>query len=169
MNRRYAIYLGLIALLILANLGRWWFYHGQAGDAAMAHGKGFQPEDFRLRVNSPVAAEPYRDLFQPSGSSSVQHASHNKPAKAKAVIPATKPAANDADVIDNGLGKLKLLGVVFRAGKGQAYLAQDKVSVIAFVGDTVFGNYAVDKVTVDAVELRDLKYNTTRRIPVSGR
>lgn len=169
MNRRYAIYLGLIAMLVVANLGRWWFYQDQASGISVAHGKGFQPEDFHLRVNSPVAAAPLRDLFQPSDTGAALHVLHNKSAKVKAITPAIKPAAINADAIDNGLDKLKLLGVVFRAGKGQAYLAQDKVSVIAFTGDTVFGKYAVDKVAVDAVELRDLKSNLTRKIPISGR
>ena len=69
----------------------------------------------------------------------------------------------------NGLGRLRLLGVVFHAGKRQAYLAQDKENCIAASGDTVFGQYAVDGITVDAVQLRDLKTNMTRRIPISGK
>lgn len=170
MKRRYSIYLGLIALLVAANLGRVWLHSGNGSEESVAHGKVFLPGDFRLRMDFPAAGEPRRNLFQPMSMTPRMTPTHVRQAKLKTVTqPPIKPEQSEAELAAGRLAKLKLLGVVFRAGKGQAYLALDKESVIAFNGGTVFGQFAVDKVAVDAVELRDLKTNTTRRIPVSGK
>lgn len=172
MTRRYAVYLGLIALLVVVNLGRLWLHSASGAEGAAARGKVMLPEDFRVRVNFPAAGgEIRRNLFQPMGAAPGTAATHGRPTLARSVtLPSLiNPAQNEAEGAGSRLGKLKLLGVVFRNGKGQAYLGQDKESAIAQAGDTVFGQFAIDKVAVEAVELRDLKTNTSRRIPVSGK
>ncbi len=175
MNRRYAVYLGLIALLVVVILGRGWLNSekragGLGTEESAARGKIFLPEDFRLRVDIPATIEPHRNLFQPKNGASLMNTTHARQAMVKVVSqPPVNLGQNEAEAADGRLTKLKLLGVVFRAGKGQIYLALNKESVIAHAGDTVFGQFAVDKVAVDAVELRDLKTNTIRRIPVSGK
>jgi hypothetical protein len=174
MNRRYQIYLGVIAFLVLVILGRLWLNSGKvfvrkdSGEAA--HGVVFLPEDFKLHVDFYVANGPHRDLFQAQGGTLLTHTEHARPATVKAakLLPAN-PAQTGGQPADSALGQFKLLGVVFRGGKGQVYLASDRDSVMAHAGDTVLGQFAVDKVAVDAVELRDLKTNTIRRIPVSGK
>ena len=169
MTRRYAVYLGLIALLVLVNLGRWWLHSGSGIEGSAVRGKIMLPEDFRVRVNYPASGEMRRNLFQPAGASTATVA-HGDKTKAKGVMPyPPAQAPNETEAAGSRLGKLKLLGVVFRNGKGQAYLGQDKESAIAQVGDTVFGQFAIDRVAVEAVELRDLQTNTSRRIPVSGK
>jgi hypothetical protein len=169
MNRRYSIYFGLIALLIAANFARVWLDSGKGTRETVAHGKIFLPEDFRLRVDFPSVGEPQRNLFQPLGAPRMIPA-HVHQTKVKAVTQsALKFEKNEADLAADRLAKLKLLGVVFRGGKGQAYLGQDKESVIALAGDTVFGQFIISMIFVDAIELRDLKTNTTRRIPISGK
>lgn len=119
-----------------------------------------------MRVDFPAAVEPRRNLFQPRGSTYPTNTTHARQVVAQ---PPVIAGQNEAEAADSRLGKLKLLGVVFRGGEGQAYLALDKESVIAHAGDTVFGQFVVVKIIVDAVELRDLKSNLTRRIPVSGK
>lgn len=169
MNRRYSIYFGLIALLIAANFVRVWLDSGEVAGETVAHGKEFLPEDFRLHVDLPATGEPQRNLFQSLGVSRMA-TTHAKKSKVKAVTQTPlKLEKNEADLAVDQLAKLKLLGVVFRGSKGQAYLGQDKESVIAFAGDTVFGQFVISRIFVDAVELRDLKTNTIRRIPVSGK
>lgn len=174
MNRRYSIYLGLIAFLALIFLGQRWLNSGKTdatkASESAARGKTFMPEDFRLRVDFPEGSEPHRNLFQSKSSSPVMAAEHVRKVKVKAVpLPPVISGQGEAATADSRLSQLKLLGVVFRAGKGQIYLALNKESVIAHTGDTVLGQFAVDKIAVDAVELRDLKTNTIRRIPVSGK
>lgn len=169
MNRRYAIYFGLIALLIAANFARVWLDSGKGTGETVAHGKELLPENFRLRVDLPTVGEPQRNLFQTLGAPRMI-TPHAKQARVKAVTqsPLTLEK-NEADLALDRLARLRLLGVVFRGSKGQAYLGQDKESVIAFAGDTVFGQFVIGKISVDAVELKDLKTNTIRRIPVSGK
>lgn len=169
MNRRYAIYLGVIALLALANIARWVWY---SSNGAPASGdKAFQPEDFRLRVDIPDEGVQGRNLFLAQGGVSRGEARGGTPVRltARATPAAMKIAAPEPAAPESGIGKFRLLGVVFHGGKGQAYLALDKENSIASSGDTVFGLYVVEKITVDAVELRDLKSNATRKIPVSGK
>lgn len=169
MNRRYSVYLGLIALLVAVNLGRWWPHSGNGAERSAARGNVYLPEDFRLRMDSSAAAgKLQRNLFQPKSGSTRMVSAQNRQ-NMVAAKPAAEAGQRIAEAAGNELGKLKLLGVVFRAGKGQAYLAMDKESVIAHAGDKVFGQFVVDKVDVDSVELRDLKNNTSRRIPVSGK
>lgn len=176
MNRRYQLYVGAIALLAAVNVGRW-ALHGATAEQA-ARERALLAEDFRLRVDVPNGAGHGRDLFAPGGGNGTAHPGGRfgarrgftgKPlAQRMAVLPASAPDPAQL-MAQNGLGRLRLLGVVFHAGKRQAYLAQDKENCIAATGDTVFGEYAVDGITVDAVQLRDLKTNMTRRIPVSGK
>lgn len=176
MSRRYRIYAGLIALLAAVNVGRWVFAGARAEPAS--HERVLLAEDFRLRVDVPGAAAHGRNLFAAGGSASGighsgrEHAGKGALAGRPAVRPATVPASGPEPanlVAENGLGRLRALGVVFHAGKRQAYLAQDKENAIAAAGDTVFGQYEVDAIAVDAVELRDTRTNMTRRIPVSGK
>lgn len=172
MNRRYAIYFGLIALLVAANLARVWLDPGKGAEETGAQRKAFLPDDFRLHVDLPAAGEPRRNLFQPAGMTKSPRVTPNHARQGNVVVVTQapiEPENNEAELAVGRLGKLKLLGVVFRAGKGQVYLAHEKENVIAFAGDTVFGQFVVDKLTVGAVELRDLKTNTMRRIPLSGK
>jgi hypothetical protein len=174
MNGRYRIYLGLIALLAAVNVGRWVF--AGASTAPGSREGTLLAEDFRLRVDVPGAAGHGRNLFAAEGGAATPENFGGGPAgkrglNARPVMKIAPVSAPDpAQVMAaSGLGKLRLLGVVFHGGKRQAYLGQDKENAIAAAGDTVFGQYAVDAISVDAVELRDLKTNLTRRIPVSGK
>ncbi len=174
MNRRYPVYIGLIAFLVLILLGRSGLNSAKVAGGietdSAASGKALLPDDFKLRMDLPVASEPRRNLFQPKGTVPVMDTNHVRPAKVRvATLPPVNPGQNEATAADSALGSLKLLGVVFRGGKGHVYLALNKENVIAHVGDTVLGQFAVDRIAVDAVELRDLKTNTMRRIPVSGK
>jgi hypothetical protein len=175
MMRRYSIYFALIALLAAANIGRWWFAAAKADGAGSSHSRIFLPEDFRLRVDSPLAlGASRRDLFQPgnvrmAGTAGASHAGSARRLARTVPQPAAPAEPTAAEAAAAELGKVKLLGVVFRGGKGRAYLGLDKENVIALAGETVLGRFAVDKVGEEAVDLRDLKTNTTRRIPVSGK
>lgn len=179
MSRRYAIYLGLIALLAAINLGRWWLHAATEGRRAAESGKTFAPEDFRLRVGAATAPDgARRDLFQPFSRGMSMTPQPEKPRASKAVTRAQAqpqpqaqalPQPTEAEAAGAALGKLRLLGVVFRAGNWRAYLGLDKENIIALAGETVFGRFVVEKIGVDAVDLRDLKTNISRRIPVSGK
>ena len=173
MNRRYVIYLGLIAVLAVILLGRWWPNAAKQQAGLMTGSQIYLPEDFHLRMESNnTSTAVHRDLFQPVGKAAVQTSARNtiKPVAFKAVVQAPvkiEPTAAEIAAIE--MGKIKLLGVVFRASKGQAFLSRDKQNFMAYSGDTVLGHYVVEKISVDAVDLKDLKTNISRKISVSGK
>lgn len=171
MKNRYRVYLGVIAVLAAANVGRW-VVAGSGGEPA-ARERVLLADDFRLRVDVPGEAGHGRNLFSRNGSvRGVVLAGRNGMRRRNVHRPVTVAAsAPDAaqSMAASGLGRLRLLGVVFHGGKRQVYLALDKENCIASMGDTVFGKYAVDAINVDAVELRDTGTNITRRIPVTGK
>lgn len=186
MSRRHSIYLGLIALLVVVNLWRAWLPAADEAGAAADRSPVFLAEDFHLRAAPPIArAAPRRDLFRPVDGAAFRATPPRsgpaiaKPARAvRTALPApvasvaAEPAVEvdpEMAAADAEFGRLKLLGVVFHAGNKRAYLARNKENIIALAGDTVFGRFAVDRIDVDAVELRELKTNTSRRIPVSGK
>jgi hypothetical protein len=174
MKRKYSIYVVLIALLAAVNLWRWWPAGTGASEGRAPHNKVVLPEDFRLRVDAPLAPGAFRrDLFQAGHGMAATmiglgHAAHVAAKPPAPSVPAFSQPAQ-AETADAELAKFKLLGVVFRAGRGHAYLALDKENMMAISGETLLGRFAVDKVAVDGVELRDLRTNTSRRIPVSGK
>lgn len=170
MNRRHLVYGSVIAALLAINLLRWGVSARDGREQEAARAQGFAPRDFQLRANFPVAAEPRRNLFVPQAAGpAVPTPRADRPPRREipaAAAPVAPPAEAPAVA---ALGRLRLLGVVFRAGQGQAYLALDKDNVMAQRGDTVFGQFTVERVAVEAVELRHIQTNTIRKIPVSGR
>lgn len=166
--RRYLAYTGVIVVLLLVNLVRWW-QHGTGGPSA-AQDTVLTAQDFRLRANVPMPAAVRRDLF--ASSTAAARPAAAPVVRAPRVAPTVRrvePPAPVAETQAAALGRLRLLGVVFRGGRGQAYLALERDKAMAYAGENVFGQFTVDRVTVDAVQLRDLKNNTIRRIPVSGK
>lgn len=168
MSRRQRVYAVLIALLLLGNLLRWGYTALGAGSGVGEGARTFEAREFELRASVPAAAEPSRDLFAAQADAMPAPRAASRSAQPRPPI-APAPLAPEVDAAAAGLGRLRLLGVVVREGRSQAYLALDKSSVIAQGGDTVFGRYVVERIGVDAVELRDLQTNNTRKIAVSGR
>ncbi|MGJ4748565.1 hypothetical protein ACQV5M_19545, partial [Leptospira sp. SA-E8] len=133
--------------------------------------------DFQLRGNFPALAEPRRNLFAAQASDpssfSDREADAARTARRNArvaqVETGASPASPVTEVAASPLQRLRLLGVVFRDGRGQIYLGLDGRNLIAFEGDTVFGQFSVVRIAVDAVELRELQTQAQRKIPVQGR
>ncbi len=169
MRRRYLAYGGVIAVLLVANLGRWWLHGGETGPA-VAPGRLDDEAAFRLRANVPQPGEVKRNLFAPQAAGPragpptrpVPAVAAPQPVAAAAVAPEAPPA-------DASLGRIRLLGVVLREGQPQAYLALERHSLIARQGEAVFGRYVVERIGVDGVEMRELATQGRRSIPVLGR
>lgn len=169
MTWRHKIYLGVIALLGAINLGRWWLPEAPWQQGSRPVANRYAPEDFQLHADSgAVRNTARRNLFEPAGRSEGGLILRTKSVSAAVKLQAPS-LPTPAETAGADLSRLKLLGVVFRAGAGQAYLAHDRESVLAHNGDTVFGHYAVEQIQVDAVDLKDLNTNLSRRIPVSGK
>ncbi len=169
MNGRYRLYYLAIALLVLVNLGRWVWVSLSTGSAPRGV-QAFEPGDFQLRLSSPAAqATLRRDLFQPLDAARAVTASERSVRRPLTQVQTPVPLAPPASPADDRISRLRVLGVVMREGRAQAYLALDKSSAMAYAGDTVFERFVVGRIDVDAVELRSMDGSTLRKIPISGK
>lgn len=172
MKRRHAPYFAVILVLLLVNVARWTL-QAESGDRPVGE-RAFMPEDFRLHVDVPDAdSSAARDLFSGvhASGTSLEHAASVRHIRVQAAVktPSLPLPVSAASSPQATAPNLRLLGVVFHGGKRQAYVAQDKENVIASAGETIFGQYEVSNISIDAVELKDIRSNITTRIPVSGK
>lgn len=169
MTRRHAVFVAIIALLLGLNLWYWWPRTREPlRMEASSNERQFQVEDFALRLSQEVGnlnARPRRDLFRAKGAA-VQ------PGVKKTNLPASPPPKTPEQLEEEAaraeLAQLKLVGVVFRGERGQAFLTKGDQVYLAYPGDKVGDRFTVETVTNDAVQLKDSKTNVTGRIPISG-
>lgn len=169
MKRRQAVFLSIVLLLVAANIGYWWPHAAEIPrmepPSAARH---FQVEDFSLKI--PVGgddsyARPRRDLFQPK-------VAVVQPSIKKTSSPTPPPKTAEQleeESARTELAQIKLVGVVFRGDKGQAYLVRGDEAYMVFAGDKVGSRFTVETITTDAVELKDPATNVSGKIPVSGK
>ncbi|HLY95649.1 MAG: hypothetical protein ACM3W8_07410 [Sideroxydans sp.] len=161
--------IAVIALLVLANLWRM-LSAGHPAEGSRPTADGISAAD--LIVNAAFAeggslGPMRRDVFQAK-------VREERPATVQMVAtsraePPKSPAQMEQEAARTELSRIRLLGVVVREGKAQAYLAQGGETYLAFKGDTVANRFVVESVEVDSVELSDSKVNIRGRIPISGR
>ncbi len=125
-------------------------------------------EDFALRVTSlPIEPGPMRrDLF---------HAQPSAPKRAANRVPAAPPGPPPkspeeiaAEEARSMLADIKVIGIVFRDGVGQAYVTVGGQSQLVRVGDVVGERFRVEEIRQDAVELADGATDTRGRVPLTG-
>jgi Tfp pilus assembly protein PilP len=169
MSRRHAAFISLILLLLVANIWYWWprapETHRMESSSAV---RRFQIEDFELKIPQGVDdkyARPRRDLFQPKAvvTRRISKKTNSPPAP-----PPKTPEQLEEEAARAELAQIKLVGVVFRGDRGQAFLTKGDQLYLAFPGDKVGGRFTVEKVATDAVQLNDPNTNVTGRIPISG-
>lgn len=167
MSRQWKL-LGLVVLLVAANLWSKTSAHHTAREQHLPRGEGISVADLTVNAGfsgSRSAGPMRRDVFQ-------MRAREERPAQRTATLPVEprKSAAQmEEETVRAELAKIKLLGVVVREGKAQAYLVQGAETYLAFEGDTVANRFVVESVAVDSVELNDRMLNIKGRIPISGR
>jgi len=158
----------VIALLLLANFARWYFSADRA-DAPVVQ-SAYLAADFRLKAAAvpemlPVAM--HRDLFERSAIQVKRVVKETRsPAPIRQALeqePAQVAPAQDE------MSQIKLLGVVVRGGRAQAYLAYGTSTYLVYDQDTVANRFYVARVAVDSVEMLDQKLNIRKTIPLSGR
>ncbi len=169
MIRQYRVYLILIAILLAVNLIRWGMQVMPWSGGTLSETDSFSPEDFNLYIAADATSKSAkRDLFAVTGNRDAGKVLHVKRV-ASVVQKKTAEIAVKPESSTTVQPRVKLLGVVFRSGVGQAFIADENESVLAHMGDRIFGHYSVDKIEVDAVDLKDLNSNLSRRIPLSGK
>ena len=169
MTRRHAAFVAIIVLLLGINLWHWWPRTREPlRIETSSYERQFQIEDFSLSLSQEVGklnARPRRDLFR---------------AKVVAVQPGVKklnrppapppktPEQMEEEAARAELAQLKLVGVVFRGERGQAFLTKGDQVYLASPGDKVGDRFTVETVTNDDVQLKDSKTNVTGKISISG-
>jgi hypothetical protein len=161
----------VIALLVLANLGRWYF----AGlPIEESHTKSEVISATELMLNTSLAEggnvqAMQRDLFR------IQTRQREKIAAPvlKQVKLHTAPVKTavqlEQEAAQNDLSRIKLLGVVVRKGKAQAYMSKGTDTFLVYAGDMFANRYKVERVTLDSAEIFDQKVNIRQTIVLSGK
>ena len=169
MSRRHAAYILIISLLLSINVWYWWPRAREnprmERSSTVRH---FQIQEFELKIPQGVEdkyTRPRRDLFQPKivAIHPVSKKSNSPP-----VPPPKTPEQLEEETARAELAQIKLVGVVFRGDRGQAFLTKGDQVYLAFPGDKVGERFTVETVATDTVQLKDLRTNVTGRIPISG-
>jgi Tfp pilus assembly protein PilP len=94
-------------------------------------------------------------------------------AKPKAQTPPPPPPKTPEQLEEEAaraeLTQIKLVGVVFRGDKGQAFLVKGDQTYMVSVGEKVGDRFTVDAVTSDSVQLKDPRTSVSGQIPISGK
>lgn len=168
MNRR-ALLMGTgVVLLVALNLWNWWPRPSQKTREAAAPASGFRPDDFRLRIEGvPESASDSvaRDLFQPKRPS--------PPPARKVEAPPPPPPKTPEQLAEEAaraeLAQFRLIGIVLRGGRGQAFLMKGEQSFMVYAGDRAGDRFTVESVTTEGVVLKDPRTGVSGQIAVSGK
>lgn len=163
---KYRLMLVVIALLLLANIARWYFA-ADATDVPVA-GVVYSVTDFRLKAAVAPAesvATMRRDIFRSSARQESQVSDKARTRKEQVKLPESVTTSSE----QNEIALIRLLGVVVREGRPQAYLAYGGSTYLVYEQDMVANRFYVARVAVDTVEMLDQKLNIRKTIPLSGR
>jgi Tfp pilus assembly protein PilP len=161
----------VIALLVLANIVRW-YIASRPVEEATYRSELIAPAE--LMVNSSLAEAEgiqamHRDLFKIRIRQREQIA---KPVMKKVkplAAPQKTPQQLEFETAQNELSRIKLLGVVVRKGKTQAYISKGTDTYLVYAGDMFANRYKVERVTLELVEIFDEKVNIRQSIALSGK
>ena len=168
MNRRSLVFGAGVVLLVAINVWRWWPQTGGSSAPPPAPVGGFRPDDFWLRIEPVPAAGPSsagRDLFR-------LRLPPPPPVK-KVEVPPPPPPKTPEQLAEEAaraeFTQIRLVGIVFRSGKGQAFLVKGDQIFMANTGDKVGDRFRVEEIKTNSVMLKDPATQVSGQIPVSGK
>ena len=173
MKHRYLLLALAIALLAALNLWQWKAPGGAGRERADTPAGGFRPDDFQLKVGfaSAEATMGGRNLFQ-------QRLPPAPPVKKVKVEPKVEPPPGPPpktpeqlaeEAARAELGQIRLVGVVFRGDKGQAFLVKGDQLYMVQAGGKVGDRFQVEAIRADSIQLKDPATRVNGQIPVSGK
>jgi len=172
---RYLLLVAAIALLAALNFWQWGPPGGPGREHASAGPGGFRPDDFTLRVGLATAdpARGGRDLFR------MRLPAPPPPPPPKAVEvkveepPPGPPPKTPEELAEEAaraeLGQIKLVGVVFRGERGEAFLVKGGQLYMVQTGGKVGERFQVESIRPESIQLKDPATRVTGAIPVSGK
>jgi len=173
MKHRYLWLAIAILLLGVLNLWQWKAPAGSARERGRAIAGAVKPDDLQLKVGLAVAdsGRSGRNLFQPR--SAVPVAPVRKKVELKVEAPPPPPAKTPEQIAEEAaraeLGEIKLVGVVFRGEKGQAFLVKGDQVYMVNAGGKVGERFEVEAIGPDSIRLKDPATRVNGQIPVSGK
>jgi hypothetical protein len=174
MNRRRLLLAGAVVALAVLNLMHWGAPGpGRTQRAAAAAANTFGAKDFELRAGAIAAAAPpsTRNLFQPRqppAPAPLAKAPEAPPAPPSGPPPKTPEQVAEEAARDE-LRQIKLLGVVFRDGKGQAFLVKGDQVYLVHTGGSVGQHFRVEAIAPEGIQLSDPATRVQGQLPVMGK
>lgn len=179
----------VVAIVLLAGLNLvQWDPPGAASRPRSAASPGaLRPEDFQLRVGlaSPSAPQAGRNVFQPQlpPVASPPPVKRSVAAAPPPPPPAPTPTLTEAppgpppksaeqlaaEAAQAELAQIKLVGVVFRGDKGQAFLVKGDQLYMVHAGGKVGERFLVEAIRADSIQLKDPSSRVEGQIPVLGK
>jgi hypothetical protein len=184
MKRTTWLLAALAVALIAVNVWRWWPAPASAPKRSagpQSRTPVFAASDFRLTIGTDTSAagsRMARDLFQarvappPPAARVARPAPPPAPPVPQAVSAEPPPKSAEelaAESAQMELAQIKLVGVVFRGGKGQAFLVKGEHAYIAQAGEKVGARFRVESVHAESVDLHDPQTRVSAHIAVSGK
>lgn len=169
MSRQQAILLALVGILGVVNVWYWWPAPGPQtpGAAIGSLSSEFRLEDFQIKTLPPAPDTPMkRDLFFPKYVPPPPRPAAAKPPPGP---PPKTPEELAREAAQAELTQFKVMGVLFRERRGQAYLVKGDEIFMVGEGEKVGNRFIVDKITPEGVRLRDPATAVSGQIPVSGK
>jgi hypothetical protein len=168
--KRYFPYVAVLVALFGLNLLRW------RTPEALGHarGSGHEPllvSDYRVKVMSASvsADEKPRDLFYSEIAAPV---AHPVVARARPLTPPEPPPKTPQELQEEAaraqLATIKVTGIAFRGGKGQAYLTAGEESYLVKAGDRIADRFDVLEITSEYVSLKDPATSVGAKVPLQG-
>jgi hypothetical protein len=173
MKHRYLWLAIAILMLGVLNLWQWKAPAGATRERGRAIAGAVRPDDLQLKVGLAAAdsARTSRNLFQPRLPAPVAPA--RKKVEPKVEAPPPPPAKTPEQLAEEAaraeLGQIKLVGVVFRGEKGQAFLVKGDQVYMVNTGGKVGERFEVEAIRPDSIQLKDPATRVNGQIPVSGK
>ena len=179
MNFRHLALGAAVAALAAANLWRWSAPQEKPPERVAAQASAFHAEDFQLRVGfvAPDAAPPARNLFQPRlpppppAPKKVEVVAAPPPPPPP--VPEGPPPKTAEQLAEEAaqaeLKQIRLVGVVFRGEKGQAFLVKGEQLYMVNAGGKVGERFLVEAIRPDSIQLKDPASRVLGQIQVSGK
>lgn len=173
--------IGLLLLLILANVWKWWPTVGaRLYNLEVSKNRTFTVEDFQVHgLTATIPSGMERDLFNKGASRRIENEGSlggQRTAMASARQHAPAPAVpilvqgSTAHVGLKQIEQVKCIGVLFQQDKQpEAYLVHGEQHYIVRPGDVLEGRFEVEKIMIDAVYFKDRQTGLTGSVPVDGK
>ena len=180
---------GLVLLLILVNVWKWWpSMSARLASEDTSGSRLFSVEDFKVYGSSAAPqSKPERDLFRLGGSGAgmtenaggqdgqMNPKERPRPPQAVAVIvpPAPPPPSPEelaAAASRAMIAQIKCIGVLFQENKKpEAYLVRGDQHFILRPGEVFGEQLEVEKITLEAIHFKDRQTGVTGVVPVDGK